>query len=272
MNLIVLFTNNYTMKTIAKIITTFIVGTLFFTACGKDDNSQIPREKRLKTIEVKDEKTDTIVGTLNYFYDTENRISKIGLKDQNQINFYSIEFTYNTANNVENIRYIMQNVYIDYTYTYTANNSVPTKLKSSGNSSAISYTAEIINNNGTLFWDDYKGDVCVLENVNSESNTFGSLNLNGLIIKFKENNQFKNGLVQKQDMVKLPLLISSSGGILIPFITSYSLQISSAAIERIEASSGEVLNYQLEKDADGYITNSKFTSQGNTLIAMFYYE
>ena len=260
------------MKTIAKIITAFIFCSLLFVACGKDEDSQVPREKRLKTIEVKDEKTDSIMGTWNYFYDAENRISKIGLKDHNQTNYFTIEFTYNSANNVEKIHYLIYSEYVDFTFTYTANNKIPTKLTCNSSAPAFNYSTDIINNNGTLFWKDNQGKNNILENANSESNTFGSLNLNGFTIKFKENNQLKNGLVLKQDMVKLPLLISNCDGILISFIVSYSLQISSTPIERVETSNGEVFNYQFEKDADGYLTNSKLTSQGNTQIATFHYE
>ena len=256
------------MKTITKITTAFIVCTLFFTACGKDEDSQAFKEKKLKTIEVKDEKADTIVGTFYYFYDTEDRIAKIGSTDSDQNEAFSIEFTYNNANNVENIRFISGIEFTDHTFTYAANSKVPTKLTYSG--SVPTYTTDITNNNGSLSWKDNQGDDYILENANFDNNTFESLNLKTVNIKFKENNQLKNGLTQKQDIIKLPLLMTSLP--ILDFLAYASLQISSKPIESIETNMGQVFNYQFEKDATGYITKAKNAANNDAIIAVFHYQ
>lgn len=257
------------MKTIAKIITTFIVGTLFFTACGKDEDTSAFKEKRLKTIEVKYANSDSTQATFNYFYDADNRIAKISLKNQKQVDTYRIEFSYNTANNVENIRYVSNNEFTDYTFTYDANSKVPTKLTYSG--SVPTYTADITNNNGSLFWKGNKGDNYILENANFDNNTFESISFGEASYKFKENNQLKNGLTQKQDIIKLPLLMSCSDFLFLNIIL-FSLQISSKPIENTETSEGHVFNYEFEKDKAGYITKSKSTLENNALTTLFHYQ
>lgn len=114
------------------------------------------------------------------------------------------------------------------------------------------YTADVVNIDNTLFWNNEDGDEFVLEGVNTTNNTFQRLVAGGVTFTPHFNTQLKNGLAP-QAVLNIPFaMLQGYEGIIVYF----GLQLNSQPIIRLETSDGELYNWQYETDAVGYITKT----------------
>ncbi len=238
------------MKTILKISFALITFTLLLTACKKDDKN-ITKEKKLTSI-VAPPNNEGKRMVVNYRYDDHGRLIEI-VQEKPYLVFFTI--TYMPDGRVEKIKVLkdfFDQKYVDFTFFYESESKIPNRIRYSG--AVPTYTADIVNIDNTLFWNNEDGDEFVLEAINTTNNTFKSLVAGGVTITPYFSTQLKNGLAT-QAVLNIPFaMIPGYEGIMLYM----GLQLNSKPITKLETSSGELYNWQYETDAAGYITKDKF--------------
>ncbi len=238
------------MKKLAKLTFAIFACTLLFTACGKNDDDNLPaKDKKLVSI-IFPPNSQGKQMVANYRYDDHGRLIEIA-QENPYVVLYT--FTYMPDGRVEKIKALkdfFDQKYVDYAFFYESESKIPNRIRYSG--AVPTYTADMLNIDNTLFWNNENGDEFVLEGVNATNNTFQRLVTGGVTITPHFNTQLKNGLAT-QAVLNIPLaMLPGYDGIILYF----GLQLNSQSIIRLETSGGELYNWQYETDAVGYITKT----------------
>ncbi len=240
----------FTMKNLSKLTFILFAFTLLFTACSKsDDDNSLTKDKKLVSI-VFPPGSQGKQMVANYRYDDQGRLIEIVQENPYLVTF---TFTYMLDGRVEKIKVLkdfFDQKYIDYTFFYESESKIPNRIRYSG--AVPTYTADVVNIDNTLFWNNEDGDEFVLEGVNTTNNTFQRLVAGGVTFTPHFNTQLKNGLAA-QAVLNIPFaMLQGYEGIIVYF----GLQLNSQPIIRLETSDGELYNWQYETDAVGYITKT----------------
>ncbi|OPC39223.1 hypothetical protein BAY02_09945 [Elizabethkingia anophelis] len=241
----------FTMKNLSKLTFALIALMLLFTACSKDDDdNSLTKEKKLVSI-VFPPGSQGKQMVANYRYDDQGRLIEIVQENPYLVTF---TFTYMLDGRVEKIKVLkdfFDQKYIDYTFFYESESKIPNRIRYSG--AVPTYTADVVNIDNTLFWNNEDGDEFVLEGVNTTNNTFQSLVIRGITYTPQYNTQIKNGLATQADL-NIPLAMTEEPYAFFAFYAS--LPLNSQPITRLETSDGQLYNWQYETDAVGYITKT----------------
>ena len=230
------------MKNLTKLTFALFAFMLLLTACGRDDDNSLTKDKKLTKVIYRQNVNSTKV--LNYKYDSDGRLIQIDLDDTTMP---FIKFNYINKDQIGRIEFPSNSMSFDY--TYTANSPLPNSIYIKDGSHHA--TADVTFIDGNLNFKTVDIDR-TLTAVNTTDRSFKSIIDGVSSFKFNFDHTKKNGL-GNQKALNIPIALTGN------IETLYLLQLNTQVINSIQLSNGntQTLELEFEYDTEGYITKTK---------------